>query len=123
MLESVSSEFIGQNGVIENNNFKDQIISSDTSGKIGKLRHSCDNVRIHNQRKTICVCTFANGNIRVPWKIKVDETIKVEDQIMKSSKLETNKNSEEMSRTISSNINRKIKKRRQGCDSFWMHNE
>ena len=42
---------------------------------------------------------------------------------MKSSNLKTNKNSEEVSRTISSNINRKIKKRRQGCDSFWMHNE
>ena len=42
---------------------------------------------------------------------------------MKSSKLETNKKSEERSRTISSNINGKIKKQRQGCNSFWMHNE
>ena len=43
LLESVSSECIGQSVVIENNNFKDEIISSDISGKIGKLRHSGDN--------------------------------------------------------------------------------
>ena len=67
--------------------------------------------------------TIATDNIFVPWEIKIDQTNNFKDQIMESSKLEVNENSKEMPRTISSNISRKIKKRRQGCDSFWMHNE
>ena len=91
--------------------------------KSKELRQSCDNFWLHNWQETICDCTIANGNILVPWKIKVDETTKVKDQIMKSSKLELNENSKEMPRTISSNVNRKIEEQRQGCDSFWMHNK
>ena len=109
MSESVSSEFKGQGGIIENSNFKDQIISSDINEKIEKLRQSCDNFWVHNQQETICDCTIANNNIFVPWKIKVDETTNFKDQIMKSSELEVNENCKEMPRTICSNVNRKSK--------------
>ena len=80
MKESVSSVFIenvGQDGILENSNLKDQIISSNINEKIEKLRQSCDNFWVYNRQETICVCTIATNNIFVPWKIKGDENNKV----------------------------------------------
>ena len=59
-------ENVGQDGIIEHSNLKDQIISSDINGKIEKLRQSCDNFWVHNRKDIIYDYTIATDNILVP---------------------------------------------------------
>ena len=50
------------------------------------------------------------------------ENSSLKGQITESSKLEVNEKSKEIPRTISSDVNGKVTKSRQSCDSFWVHN-
>ena len=62
LLKSVSLKLIGQDSVIENNNFEDQIISPDISGKIRKLRQGCNSFWIHYEHE-VKSCTIATDDL------------------------------------------------------------